>query len=250
MRFAHGIKYRLKITFLFFLFLSIVLINTAIGREAESKAINVKTHRSLKECTMMDISRQFTILTQINRGEYQYERDALLGSTQDLNSLIAVNASSPEWRNQVQAEILEGWLQHREMYISILRELEAVNVEQERKTVVGISRIWDAYALKAQKEYGRAVLPLAWEVILKFESYWPDWKVITFLRMIADVPDVRSIEPVLWLLENTDNKHLRQAAGKTLSKLPQEAVKLRIQQLSEKSGHIRQVIDDTLYEME
>jgi hypothetical protein len=247
MKFSCGINRWLQITSLF---LSIVLIHTATGIQAESKAVNVKTRRSEKECTMMDISRQFAILTHINRGAYQYERDALLGSPQDLNTLIADNAARPEWHNQVQAEILKGWLQHREMYASILRELEAVNVEQESKTVVGISRIWDAYALKAQKKYGRAVLPLAWEAILKFESYWPDWKVITFLKMIAAVPDVQSIEPILWLLESTDNEHLRHAAGKTLSKLPQEAVKLRIQQLTEKLGRIRQVIDDTLYEME
>ncbi len=197
----------------------------------------------------MDISRQFEIFTRINTQAYESMRNELLDQPKELTNVIKTNASSTQWPDRIHAGILNGWSQHRDMYLSILKELDAVDVEMESKTVVGISRIWDAYALRAKEKYGSAVLPLAWEVILKFESSWPDWKVITFFYMIGAVPDVQSIDPMVWVLERTDSSLIRQIAGKTLAKLPKEEVTGQMQQLSEKSVHILQVIDNTLYEM-
>jgi hypothetical protein len=229
--------------------LLVLLIITVENIDAQQVSTDLKVHRNRKECIIMNLSQQFNILTQINRDEYQYLRKALTDNPQPLKSLIAVNTSDTDWRRRIHADILQAWLQHKKMYLSILRDLDAVNVEKESRTAVGISRIWDAYSFKAQKEYKHTVLPLSWEVILKFEGHWPNWKVITFLRMIAAVPDKRSIEPLLWLLEHTDNSSLRQVTGQTLASLNDETVKLQIQRLSEKSGHIKQVIDETLYEM-
>jgi hypothetical protein len=203
-----------------------------------------------KEPTPMDLTIQFSILTQVDKDAYLHQRNMLLSNPQELGPLLASYRGSEDWTLRGHAAILAGWQQNRNMYIRIIQELDAINVEQESKTVVGISRVWDAFALKTEKEYGRAVLPLAWEVILKFSGYWPDWKTITFLRMIAAVPDAESIEPVVHLLENTSSESLRQVAGQTLTHLPKDLVKRRFQQITDKHAAIKTVIDDALYEME
>ena len=198
----------------------------------------------------MDLSIQFNMLTQVDKDAYMHLRNMLLSNPKELGPVISSSQSNPDWTFRTHAAILEGWQQNRNMYIAVIQELDAVNVEQESKTVVGISGVWSGFALKARKEYGRAVLPLAWEVVLKFSDYWPEWKTITFLRMIAAVPDGQSIEPVAYLLEHTRSESLRQVAGQTLARLPGDLVKQRFQAITNKHALIKEVIDDALYEME
>jgi hypothetical protein len=119
------------------------------------------------------------------------------------------------------ARILLGWNTHAALYRQVLQELEAVDFEHARKTASGIAGVWDDFAFAAADEWQTAVLPLCWEVLLKRQDDWPDWQVVTFLRMVAAVPDVRSRPAVAWLAEH-GKESLRRDAREALAKLPQE----------------------------
>ena len=130
-------------------------------------------------------------------------------------------------------------------YSDIMSQLDAVDFERERKTAVGIARIWDMYALRTQRDYHEKILPLAWEVIIKFHDAWPNWKVVAFLHMIGAAPVEESIEPVLYLLEEAEDPLLKSAASQTLAKLPREAVNKRLTVLEAKHRALLRGIQET-----
>ena len=133
-----------------------------------------------------------------------------------------------DWRLRLQARMLEGWTAERPLYTQILAELDAVDFERERRTAIGIARIWDMYALRTAQQYHERVLPLAWEVVEKFDAEWPAWKVVTFLYMIGAAPVEESIEPVVALMERTTDPLLRSSSAQALAKLPRQAVERRL----------------------
>lgn len=209
---------------------------------------NTTTYET-KEKTMMDQQMQFTMLTQLSGEAYLFQRNALLSHRVDVTTFLPLQTNEVSWQHQIQAQILTGWQKHHLLYTSIIKELGAVDAETESKTAIGISRIWDKYALKTQKEYHEDILPLAWEVVLKLHEHWPDWKVITFLHILAAEPNEASVAPTIWLLENTLNDSIRDAAGFALSKLPKQSSVEGMQSLTQKHISIQSVIDEALYEM-
>jgi hypothetical protein len=192
----------------------------------------------------------FDVLCQTGGATYQQQRDQLLADPARLQQHIADYEAAPHWRQRVCSRILSGWLSHRQMYLAILEELDRVDVAWEQKGVAGLSRVWDAYALKTQREYGKDVLPLAWEAVLKWGDELPEWKVITFLHMLAAVPVEDSVDVIVWLLSNTERAGLREAAGAALSRMPASLVKPRLEALSAKTEHVQHVIQEALYEIE
>jgi hypothetical protein len=167
------------------------------------------------------------VLSQLEGPVYTAERNQALENADALKAAEA-RVADPAWKVQIQAKILRGWAAERALYDQILAELDAVDVETERKTAVGLFRIWDIYALRAQKEYRERVLPLAWEAVLKFWAEWPTWKTVTFLHMISAVPVEESIEPVIAVLIRATDPFLRASAAQALAKLPREAVRARL----------------------
>lgn len=199
-----------------------------------------------KEKIIMGNWVEFDRLKYSTGNDYRQQRDLILRSTPDIKARIQSVLTDPDWFNRIMAMILEGWIDHRQMYTNVLAELDAVNVERENKTVVGISRVWDAYALKAENEYKTDILPLCWESLLKYEQEWPEWKLVTFVYMTASVPDRHSIEPLIYLIENSNNPELQDIAGEALAELPETASKMKIEQALEKHGRIEQVLQDAL----
>lgn len=202
-----------------------------------------------KEKTMMDQTLQFTMLTQLSGDAYLSQRNDLLSSRIDMQGFVPLQKVALPWQNNIQAKVLIGWQQHQALYVSVIHELSAIDPEAESKTVAGISRIWNMYGLKTSKEYQEDILPLAWEVILKLHNNWPEWKVVTFLHMLAAQPDEASVTPVIWLMENTQNETIREFAGFTLSKLPKRASEAGMLSITQKHIAIQAVIDNALYEM-
>lgn len=184
----------------------------------------------------------FEALAQLHGPIYVAERNRLFQNQQELRTSVQTHLQSDNWQLRIQARILQGWASEHAFYTKLNAELDAVNVEREKKTVTGISRIWDGYALRAQKEYQHKVLPLCWEAATKLHADLPAWKVVTFLHMIGAVPTEESIEPVVYLLEESSDPLLRGAAGQALAKLPREAVKRRLSMLESKHKDVLQAI--------
>jgi hypothetical protein len=165
-------------------------------------------------------------LAGMNGRAYLEERDRVLQNAPRQAPLTA--PADGDWRLRLQARILQGWIDEGALYRQILTELDAVDFERERRTAIGIARVWDMYALRTSQQYHERVLPLAWEAIEKFDGDWPAWKVVTFLYMIGAAPVEESIEPVVALLERTADPLLRSASAQTLAKLPRQAVERRL----------------------
>ena len=207
---------------------------------------------------------EFERLKQLTGSAYQRERDAILQTTPDIKSRLKDYHAHQDWHFRILAQILEGWADHKRLYRQVLAELDAVDVEQESKTVVGISRVWDSFALRAKNEYKHDVLPLCWEALLKYVNVWPEWRLITFLRMVAVLPDGRSVEPVLHFMERTNEPGSIDLAGTVLQLLPAETAKKAVEEhlkIAEeaakgnpttevKTRHLRSVLKNTLERLE
>lgn len=163
---------------------------------------------------------EFDMLRQSRGAAYAQQRDAILRSTPDIKRRVSGYQTDAEWEVRIMARILEGWADHGQLYAQILAELDAVDVRRESATIVGISRVWDDFGLRAGTRYGEEILPLCWEALIKFVNVWPDWKVTTFLTMIASLPNENSVEPVLFFMEQTNDYGSQDLAGRVLQLLP------------------------------
>jgi hypothetical protein len=193
----------------------------------------------------MNAPHSIAILAQLKGDAYLAEREEFLHDQKGTHLGAQATSTDAPWRVRMQAKIVQGWLEDRSFFKELLSQLDSVNPEQERKTAIGISRIWDMYALKTQREYHERILPLAWEAITKFHESWPAWKIVTFLYMISARPTEESIDPVLCLMEETRDPLLRSAAGQTLAKLPRSSVEKRLTEIDSKYRTLLQATQET-----
>ncbi len=128
--------------------------------------------------------------------------------------------------------ILAGWASHRDMYDQVLAELDAVDIAYIGQTRDGIvANVRDVFAWKAANVYKSAILPLCWEALLKYRNEWPDWKVITFLRMLRAlayavpdaIPDEGLAEALMEFAEGFNDGVARNLAERILDKLRKDA---------------------------
>jgi len=173
----------------------------------------------------MDAWVEFEALRPARGGEYENRRNDLLRTTPDLQRRLAAYHNGSDWYHRTQARILEGWLQHAALYKKVLSELGEVDEKKEGRTAGGIPSIWGVYEVAARKRFREAILPLCWEVFLKFNEVWPTWKIVTFLYMTGAVPNANSVEPVLFLMEQSSDLALIDLSGRVLELLPAAAGK-------------------------
>lgn len=205
-----------------------VVANVATCSESQRR-----TRKSNKQATpparakeqKMGTWTDFNRLVELTGTAYEQHREHVLKNTPDLKQRLADLQANPEWQAQVLWRILQGWQDHRDLYQRVLRELDAIDVAHESKKVTGVSGIWSDYAYLAKNEYGEAILPLCWEVLLKYSDTWPSWKLITFLRMQAALPHELSVEPVLAFMTKQTDPATLDLAGRMLLYLPAQAVR-------------------------
>jgi hypothetical protein len=151
---------------------------------------------------------------------YARQRDRVLADQTAVMTYLPAHRGDPDWLWRTLAAIVHGWSEHAALYRQVLAELDQVDVAAESRKVTGITRIWTRYGMRARSVYGPAILPLCWEVVLKFGDLWPQWKVITFLEMIGAVPRAESVEPVLTFMQEVAPIDFIEAAANTLRDLP------------------------------
>lgn len=197
---------------------------TAAQRRARKTTKAVNSSPRAKEQKMGQWT-EFNRLVELTGTAYEQQREHVLKNTPDLKQRLADLQANPAWQAQVLGRILQGWQEHRDLYQRVLRELETIDMEHEKKKVTGVSGIWSEYAYLAKNEYGEAILPLCWEVLLKYSQVWPSWKLITFLRMQAALPHELSVEPVLAFMDQQTEPGTLDLSGRLLLYLPPTTVK-------------------------
>lgn len=208
------------------------------------------TQKSHKETIIMDKSLEFELLKHSISDKYLQLRNTVIGDTPNIKAHFQPYLADTDELNQITVKILAGWTDHGSLYTSVLKELNAVNFEKESKTIIGIARIWDMFALRARDEYKEDILPLCWESLLKFHNDLPFWKLITFLKMIAIVPNEESIYPVIVFIEKSNDPSLQGVAADVLLKLPTNATQTKVKQSAAKHGRIATVLQSVLDEIE
>lgn len=181
---------------------------------------------------------------------YQKEKEKILRSEEHVSALLEKSRDSDQWEDHIAASIVEGWFTHGKLYETVLGEIASIDADKYQQTVKGIEDVWDTYSVRAFNSYKKDILPLCWEMILKFGNQYEQWKIITFLYMIAAVPDTRSIEPLMWFIENTDSEELRQRAARAITFLPKDAVKIRLKQAEELHNEIIKTVKDVFFEVD
>jgi hypothetical protein len=197
-----------------------------------------------KENKKMTHEAEFDALCGMTGKAYDTARDHLLASTPELPPLLDERAAKKDWHIARTADILRGWSQHNAKYKKFLAELDAVDVQTARKTAAGVSGIVYRFVNLAKAEYKSEGLPLWWEALLKHSHEWEPWRVEIILRILDEIPDSRSVEPLLWYIETTDRDPYRELAARALTRQPRAGLEERIAQVQAKHAHSAQAKDE------
>ncbi len=193
---------------------------------------------------------EFEVLQAVRGELYTIKRDEWLASVPHLEERLEPYLESGAWREAVFARILLGWLKHAPVYRDLLADLAAVDAAQEARRAVGLGQVWDDFARRAADHPPARILPLCWEAILEYPGVWPEWKVVTFLRMLRAVPHVRSVEPLLAYLEGSTQYRQMKNAGLALAAIPQQDVAARLELYRSKHADMVQVLVEAAEDME
>ena len=183
----------------------------------------------------------FDELRRLEGQAYGQAREAA-GAADDLRRLAAPHRTSVAWQDRTLARILDGWSDNGPLYRRLLDELDAVDVEQQQRTLTGLHGLWERYEARARDDYQQDVLPLCWEAIVKFQHAWPPWKLITFQRMLGQLPSRDSVAPLLHQLRSSRTLALRRGAGQALSRQPRAEVRAQLgRALDESRAELRRL---------
>ena len=196
-------------------------------------------------------SFEFEALKWVIGPAYYQKRDEWLQRTPDVRGFLLRAKQSRDFRTSITAEILLGWLDHRREYDALSRELHKIDWIKVGRKINSSHGVWDYYRGRASpnqeeggdRSFGERMLPRCWEVLLKDCLAPVRWgkaigttsrdeentfaEVLTYHAMLGGRPDPRSIEPVMWFLQNVD------PGGGTheLLSFPPELVQVRIARL-------------------
>ena len=189
----------------------------------------------------------FQAVKEATGARYVRLRDELLREP-NLAERLKARRASKDWRTALTARVLQGWLDHAQVYRKFLADMDSVDIENERRSVAGVARVWDGFARLARTKLKLRALPLAWEIVLKRSDDWAAWKVITALKILWVVPHKLSVDPVLWVIDS--NQNLRDVAARTLAHLPREAVRKQVVAAKARHEAIAGALGDALEEMD
>ena len=188
------------------------------GCAAQTNAGKKNTARTQKMANWPE----FELLQTLTGRPYLEMRDKLLQSP-DLPRRLREAEQAPGWKPQLHRRILEGWLADRPLYERVLADLNAVDIDRERRANSGVSGVWTMFAGNARLVYKVPVLPLCWEGMMKYRGVMEDWKQMAFLRMASALPNALSVEPMIAFLCGETDPGAADFAARMLEVLPREA---------------------------
>lgn len=200
-------------------------------------------HSKDKENKIMNTESLFILLTTTKGSVYQGYRDQWLADKAASRAFLSGKRPiDAAWESRIQEKILLGWDKNGDLYSSVLKKIDGIDVAFQLKTVSGMAGVYGEYYRRAKSEYLDPILPLCWEACLKFDGHWPDWKVMIFLHMLRALPNELSVDPVFHVLTTSDNIEVRETAAKVLTALPPSLVKARLPALTEKHQSITDLL--------
>jgi hypothetical protein len=193
---------------------------------------------------------EFETLKWLTGPLYTEKRDAWLASTPDARSRLVRDEQDPDWRTSVTATILLGWLDHRASYDEFLKKLDDPEPwKKAQQTIMGLNAVWKGYGMRVREDpaFGTMIFPLCLEAVLKRHGEWWDPKTKTFFDMLRQKEDERSIEPLLWYLQNiAEDYQERDRVGATLRLFPTEPLRTRIAKLYVDQRAVREALEHEL----
>ena len=125
---------------------------------------------------------------------------ALLSSSRWISSALRLDGSVSSGGVKMSSRFA-GWRDHAPLYKQVIDRFESADLERAKKTVTGVAGLQDDLADMARTEWKQEVLPLCWEILLKFSSEWPAglkgdgeaaaseaWRITAAVRMISGPP--------------------------------------------------------------
>ncbi|MBM4330030.1 MAG: hypothetical protein FJ117_02200 [Deltaproteobacteria bacterium] len=170
---------------------------------------------------------EFELLKYITGRPYAMERNRLLQPPIGLENRLIPYAADQDWQTKITAHILLGYLRHQSAIATVLRNLNEEKVGRAQASAAGMSPVYEKYRALA-KDLGPAVLPFAWEMLLKFDGEAEDWKLIAMTHIIGAVPHPLSAEALIRFIESTRKKGPRSAAVATLIRIADTGVIARV----------------------
>ena len=155
----------------------------------------------------MNSSQWMAALCSAEGRYYQEIRDALLEDDTALSAFLdqKIDAQSDTSITAIHYQIIAGWKQHGEQFRNFLAKLDGIDYDTERMKVSGLPGLWRKYANIAKREYGDLILPLCWEVFLKYGKEWNSWVMNIFITTVEYIPNRKSIEPLIrYMVSTTD----------------------------------------------
>jgi hypothetical protein len=193
---------------------------------------------------------RMSILNQLVGEPYIRERDRLLSDPAGLSVLVRDHSQSPDWRTLLQANILDARLTRAALFQQFHAELDKINVDEEQVKMGGMARIMNLFEERGELVYKQPALPIWWEILLKFHADWPSWKVVAAIRCLEGVPDSRSIDPLIWIIRQSEKDDIVDAAARALIKMtPKEKAHRELENLADILGRKQDLVQEALEEI-
>ncbi len=169
---------------------------------------------------------------------YTEHRDGWLRRTPNARALLRRYAERPGWHDRVMAEILGTWLDHRPDAEALIDQIDHVDWEKERRSILGPDPVFEQYRRLAALPGKRGwILPLCWEMALKRRNEWPVYKRMTFFSMMEQPPDTLSAEVLFhYLRVIASNDFERSFTRGGLQRMPQAMLKPHALRMKRENG--------------
>lgn len=150
---------------------------------------------------------------------------ALLDASRDA---LQVRTTSGDWRTAATAAIILGELRYGPDYERFLEKLNTEDIQRAGRSAGGLFSVFRKYQGMALAEFQERILPLCWKALLLENEGLADWQRTVFIRILWDIRDARSLEPLLRFLKTTDSHSLAHDAAIALAWLGPDLVSPRL----------------------
>lgn len=153
---------------------------------------------------------------------------------------------TPDPRLRIVAAILAAWKKDGARFRAFLRTIDAVDVDAEARTRLGLFGPIGRLAGSFLQQFGRRGLPFAWERILRLPGREAPLGDAVFLEALRRLPDRASVEPLLWAIEEASDAGRLDALHQALIAQPFAEYKGRLEKLKRESRWRAFVAEDLL----
>jgi hypothetical protein len=151
----------------------------------------------------------------------------------------------PDPRVRAVAAILDAWRARGGEFRSFLRQIDAVDVDEESKTRLGMFGPVGRLSAILDAAFGDEALPFCWERVVKWADD-PAWRRHVFTHTLRLRPSARSVEPLLWALDGATEPGVVDAIHQALIAQPLKGFRARLEALKRENRWRAFVAEDLL----